>query len=140
MSSCNKPVGPGTVQYLCREEAMHDGPCACPEVAKSNIDRARWAAEQEAARPPAEQEMVPSRPMTFRSFEDRVAIASQSLRAGNDIGDLPPAIQSWMMGSVSQLSLVELWDAWTSAMKQGELSLTLTGEQIESLVPPRLRR
>lgn len=144
MSSCNKPIGPGTVQYLCREEAQHDGPCACPEVAKSTIDRARWMAEQRASAPEVtdvEAGIVTSLPPpTFRSLEDRVAIASQSLRLeGTSIGDLPPAIRSWMMGSVSQLSLIELWRAWTSASDSGETSLVLTGAQIEALVPQWLR-
>jgi hypothetical protein len=145
---CGKLVGPGAVQFQCREASGHDGPCACPEVGASNVARQRWLADNP---PPLPAKIVQSYadeddsqgvlPPLARRFEDRLSEVYASIRfSPGDTGEgLPPNVKSWMMGGAAQLSLVDLWKAWTAASEGGSPHLTLDGAQVERLVPPALR-
>lgn len=77
----------------------------------------------------------------MRTQGDRVAeVLAQLKNVHGDSGEnLPQAIRSWMMGSAAQLSLVDLWHAWTDVIKVGGRQLVLDKEQVERLVPPHLR-
>ena len=138
-SMCGKPVGQGAVQYLCRL-APHEGqgPCVAPEVASSAVRRRQWEAEQGVGVKP---DIVQSSPMVdihqFSSHADRLIQAGESLRG--DLAHLPPVIQSWMMGASAQLALVQLWSVWLKTQALGGTSLVLSADDINALVPEKLR-
>lgn len=146
---------------------QHEGPCACNEIPSTKTQRAAWLRAQAAAgvdAPPVpvpapapepapapvqqvpQPEMEASRPVTsgyvqtgpaFIAHEQRLELALQSMHRSYD--DLPLALRSWAMGAVTQLALVDLWRVFTAIEAQGGDSITLRREDLEALIPPKLR-
>lgn len=136
---CGKLVGKGTIMYPCIVDGKdHDGPCAAREHASSMVARRSWVAQQQSDEAPIQPDIVQSSQSNgFGSHADRLLQAGESLKG--EFQSLPPAIQSWMMGASAQLALVQLWESWKRASEAGELFLVLTGDEINLLVPEKLR-
>lgn len=165
--NCSKLVGPGSIQYRCTLKP-HEGPCVCNEIPSTRMVRENWLRAQavtgvespppvpvaaaadptpQPAPPTAPVETVaqdasisagvPSPPTLFLSNEQRMAQALGSMQ--HDYDGLPLALKSWTQGAVAQLALVELWRVFQMAQSQGADSITLGLEDIESIIPAKLR-
>lgn len=156
---CGKPVGKGTVQFRCTLSPHEgNGPCVAVEIPSSRVEREAWLREQIAAgvETPLPADHVPAVPPTPEAVQDgsissdsgevypqshgfvthdaRVAQAMQSMHVEYD--GLPTALKSWTMGAVAQLALVDLWRVFQASEHD---TITLTREDLEALIPPKLR-
>lgn len=132
--ACGKLVGAGAVQFRCREDQGHDGPCAATEIGPSVIAREKWLrTEGTDSTPPPASSPEPQDGSIFLSHEDRLTQAQRSLRA--ERSELPAVIQSWLTGAAAQLALIELW----RASQRADGPLVLTPEHVHRLVPEKLR-
>lgn len=158
---CGKPVGRGAVQYRCTlPPHENNGPCVAVEIPSSRVAREAWQREQIAAGidNPIPESLTASAPVVapepqlqdgsissttgevfpqshgFSDHESRVGQAMQSMHA--EYEHLPTALKSWTMGAAAQLSLVDLWRVFKAS---GHDEILLTREDVEALVPPKLR-
>jgi hypothetical protein len=70
------------------------------------------------------------------SFNDFEAAARRAMQSQ---GTLPQSLQSWMEGAACKIALNNIWLRASEAFDAGCSSITLTREELERLVPERLR-
>ena len=158
---CPELVGPGAIQYRCRLDMGHEGPCLAPESGPSQIKRGQWEADQKKAAaipvtstvvetpPEPEPEVVmpstahegvvevdtPREDTSIFAIDGEMALGyAVAYFAVPEYDNLPSSLRSWALGVASQLILNQLREA----VKDGG-TLVLDRDTVESLIPPPLR-